>query len=79
MYDLNRKENLLNKSGDYSKDFNENDINDYGFCKEENHKNKKNEYYCYCCFKTYCSECVLSGLSNIETKKHNIISIEQAY
>ena len=35
---------------------------------------KSNEYFCYCCYKAYCSECVLSLKSN-----HKLIPIGKAY
>ncbi len=46
----------------------------------QDHPNRKNEFYCYCCQQVYCSECVLNGLSKQgENKQHNLIPIETAY
>ena len=51
---------------------------DFGDCRH--HKQRKNEFYCNQCQSTYCSECILSGMTKCHTgRDHQLIKIETAY
>ena len=44
-------------------------------------RDKENEYFCHCCNKAYCSQCLLEGLSTNAANKstHKLIDIQTAY
>jgi predicted Fe-S protein YdhL (DUF1289 family) len=54
----------------------------FGLCSVRAHadKGKENEYYCHCCNKTYCSSCLIDGISD-ENKgpDHKLVNIQKAY
>ena len=42
------------------------------------HPNKDNEYFCYESEKTFCSQCLLDGVTSGD-RKHKLINIHKAY
>jgi hypothetical protein len=56
---------------------------DFGKCSVKQHaeRGKENEYFCHCCNKAYCSQCLLEGLSTNAANKstHKLIDIQTAY
>lgn len=49
----------------------------FGRC--ELHPDRGNEYFCYCCEKSYCSQCLLDGVTSGDNRKHKLINIQKAY
>jgi hypothetical protein len=47
----------------------------FGKCDKPNHGNKDYEYFCHCCNKPSCSECLLDKT----LKSHNHINIQKYY